>query len=144
MRDITVDRIMVEEMKAVDPDVSVADAARTLRDADVGALLVGDPPTFQGIISERDIVYKGVADDRDLNELTARDIMTSDITYGRVNDSIHDCYQVMIENGFRHLPIQDNQGHTVGIVSIRSLFSRRDDDHRFKIDQLERYIRDEH
>ncbi len=143
MRKPTIGSIMIEDIVTVDADSTVAEAARILREANVGSLLVGDPPDYDGILSERDIVYKAVAENRNPDRLTADDIMTRDITYAYENDPIDESYELMIDNGFRHLPIKNNREETVGIVSIRSLFSHRDETSQFRIEQLQKYIRGE-
>lgn len=121
----------------------MADAAEELKDLNIGALMVTDGEEFVGIVSERDFVYKIAAEGREPANTTVSDVMTSDVTYGHVDDSIHDCYELMGENKFRHLPIKDNSGEVVGLVSIRSIFNVRDDTHQFLINQLKQYIQGE-
>ncbi|MFB6355102.1 MAG: CBS domain-containing protein [bacterium] len=143
MRDPVIDDIMATEVESVDPDMNIKKAASILKDLHIGALMVKGEEGYAGILSERDLVYKITAEGRDPDETLVREVMTPDVTYAESGDSIHACYELMTEHGFRHLPIKSGD-EVVGIVSIRSLFSIRDNENQFMISQLKNYINDQH
>jgi CBS domain-containing protein len=143
MKQFPVRNMMKSPVHSIDADEVMSEAAETLKDLNIGALMVTDGDEFVGIVSERDFVYNVAAEGRNPAETRVRDVMTSDVTYGHVDDSIHDCYELMGEHGFRHLPLKDDDGKVAGLVSIRSIFGVRDDTHQFLIDQLKKYIKGE-
>lgn len=142
-KDIPVNKIMATDIHEIEASETMASAAEHLKDLNIGALMVTDGNKYVGIVSERDFVYKVAAEKRDPNNTNVSDVMTTDVTYGHVDDSVHDCYELMAEHEFRHLPIKDDEGDVVGLVSIRSIFNVRDDTNQFLIDQLQRYIQGE-
>jgi len=95
-------------------------AAREMRNHNIGSLLVLDSQDrIVGIITERDIV-KAVADGR--IDAEVRDYMTKDVKGVKMDASVFSALKIMIENGFRHLPVlSDNNKKIYGIVSIRDL-----------------------
>ncbi|MEM0374674.1 MAG: CBS domain-containing protein [Sulfolobaceae archaeon] len=98
----------------------IVTAAREMKNHNIGSLLVLDSQDkIVGIITERDIV-RAFADERINAEV--KEYMTRDVKGIRMNASIYSALKVMIENGFRHLPVlSDDNKKIYGIVSIRDL-----------------------
>lgn len=94
--------------------------ARTLWLEDVGAVVVRDGAGPIGIVSERDLVNR-VAHGEDLDVVTAGQAMTTRLIAARPGDTAHDAAYQMLQYGIRHLPVLDDAGQVVGMISIRDL-----------------------
>ena len=109
--------LMTPDPKCVKEDQTLADAARMMRDLDVGALpICGNDDRLKGMVTDRDIVVKCIADGGDPNTVTAGSLGEGrPITIG-ADDDIRDALVVMQEYQVRRLPVID--GHDlVGIIS---------------------------
>lgn len=110
------------ELCAVGPTSTVADAARTMRDHRIGAVLVSEGGMLHGILSERDVTYRAVAAGLDPNTTQVGQIMTREVlTAGPATLAVNGL-QLMAENQVRHLPVVDG-GNVVGIVSLRDFLA---------------------
>lgn len=104
----------------VSPEASLRSAAHTLWLEDVGAVVVQEGTRAIGILSERDLVER-VAREDDLDRMTVREVMTPHLIAARPRDTVHDAAYRMLESGIRHLPVLDDGGNVIGMVSIRDL-----------------------
>jgi len=112
---------------------SVATAVHRLGSRDVGALLVVQDGKLTGILSERDVLRRVLAQGRDPASTTVRDVATSNPTAVGNGVSIKECTRLIQERGFRHLPVVDEERRPIGIVSSRDLL-------QLVVEGLERYI----
>jgi CBS domain-containing protein len=110
-----------QDLYSVSPEMSVTDAARYMAERRVGAVSVQENDHLVGIISERDLMTKVVAEGRDPKTTLVRDVMSHRLVYGVPGDSYASCIEKMLTHGCRHLPIM-NEGKIVGMVSIRDLY----------------------
>ena len=112
---------------------SLADAARKLRDLDVGALpICGDDNRLHGMITDRDIVVRAVADGKDPNGVKAESFAEGKPVTVGADDSVEEALRTMTEHGVRRLPVID--GHDlVGMVSQADIAKNLPED---KIGQL--------
>lgn len=102
-----------------DPSESVSDAAKLMRAKNLGALLIVSNGRLIGIFTERDALYRVLAQGLDPEITTLRDVMTADpVTLGPERTYGH-ALLVMYENGFRHIPVVED-GQAVGIISSRN------------------------
>jgi CBS domain-containing protein len=97
-------------------------AARTLRDRDIGLLLVTDGDELVGVISERDIVT-AVADDDRLPSTVLADRARADVLTIPSTHSLQTGIRMMVEGGTRHLVVTDDEGKPVGVLSARDVLS---------------------
>ena len=102
-------------------------AAHVMRDEDVGAVLVLDDGALHGILTDRDIAVRLVAEGRDPSSTAVRDIASSDPTSIESGDRIEDAVRLMRERALRRLPVVES-GRPVGIVSLGDLAVERDSD----------------
>ncbi len=106
---------------AVEATDSLRSAAYTLWRENVGAVVVQDGgSTPLGILSERDVVTRA-ARGEDLDTVTVGEAMNTHLIAARLGDTTHDVAYQMLENGIRHLPVLDDAGRVVGMVSIRDV-----------------------
>jgi CBS domain-containing protein len=113
-----VKQIMHKGVQWVSPDTSVTTLARKMKQYDVGALPVGENDRLIGMVTDRDIAVRGVADGKDIGKLTARDIMTKGIIWCRASDSANDAARLMETKQVRRLPVIDENKRIVGILSL--------------------------
>lgn len=110
----------------VDEDSMVADAARRMRDAQVGALVVVWEPSpgrriVSGIVTDRDIATRLVAADRDAHAFRVGDLMTRDVITARPDDTALDLLAVMERQRVRRMPVVGPQAELIGIVTAGDL-----------------------
>jgi CBS domain-containing protein len=99
---------------------TVCEAAQLMRDGDIGDVIVLDGDRVVGIVTDRDIVVRGVAADRDLVTTTVRDVCSSDVVTLSPDDEVKRAIDLMKQKAIRRIPVVDN-GKPVGIVSIGDL-----------------------
>jgi len=107
---------------AVAPDASVAAAAALMKQAGVGAILVMDGRELVGIFTERDGLYRVVADKRDAETTRVDEVMSKDLVTVAPDDDITHALRLMRDIGFRHLPVVED-GEVIGIVSTRDIIT---------------------
>ncbi len=113
-----VKEIMSPTAITIDEDDSLKDAARKMRDLDIGCLLVSLKDHLTGIVTDRDIICKGLADDMDIDTMTVSDVMSGDIIWCRENEDIEDAIRLMENRQIRRLPVLDDESDLVGIVTL--------------------------
>jgi CBS domain-containing protein len=128
------------EVWSVPSDATVYAAVETMADRAVGALLVTENGRLVGVVSERDYARKVILQGRSSTDTFVREIMTPDpITVGPCA-TVNEAMQVMTDNRFRHLPIVDDNGKILGVVSMGDLVNWIISSQDETITQLEHYI----
>jgi CBS domain-containing protein len=102
----------------VAPETPVPQIAKKMRDLDVGAIPVGENDRLIGMVTDRDIACRAVANGKDCTKLTARDVMTKGIIFCRESEGIDDAIRIMEQKKVRRLPVIDDQKRMVGILSL--------------------------
>ena len=102
----------------VEPQTPIAEIARKMRDEDIGAVPVGENDRLVGMVTDRDIVTRGLASVRNCMELVARDVMTKPIVYARADEDVEDALHIMVKNQIRRLPVIDENKRMAGILSL--------------------------
>src|SRR4030095_9711731 len=116
-----VHELMTAKVSVVDPDMRIPEIARRMRDEDIGSLPVAEDQRLVGIVTDRDIVVRVVADGHDAREATARQIMSPKVLYCFEDDSIEEALQNMGDNQVRRLPVISREKRLVGVVSLGDL-----------------------
>src|SRR5262245_51214595 len=83
----------------------------------VGAVAVVEGERLVGIVSERDVVWRVVTQRRDVEKTTVGDIMTTTVRTAHAHMPVSEAIQLMHDGRFRHLPVVDNEGHVIGMLS---------------------------
>jgi CBS domain-containing protein len=117
---------MTEHVEVIPPDATIGDAAKKMKLLDVGALPVCDGKRLCGIITDRDIAIRAVAEGRDSHS-PVRDAMTDDVVYCFDDQNDEDAAALMREYQFRRLPVVDREKCLVGVVSLADLSLKGDD-----------------
>ena len=102
----------------VEPNTSIREIARRMRDDDIGSVPIGENDRLVGIVTDRDIICRGVANGADCNALTARDVMSKPIIYCRADDDLELAIRIMEKNKIRRLPVIDKDKRLAGILAL--------------------------
>ncbi len=119
-----VSEVMSTEVFVATPDQTLRDAARSMADLDTGVLPVGEDDKLIGIVTDRDIVIRGVAEERDPNTTTVRDVMSLGVCSCYDDEDVQDVAEQMAELQLRRLPVVNREKRLVGIVSLGDLSQR--------------------
>ena len=107
----------------------------------IGAVLVMSNETLVGIMSERDYARKVALQGKSSLTLKVSEIMSSNVMYIEISQTVEDCMALMINKRIRHLPVFE-EGKLVGFISIGDVVKALIDEKEFMIDQLVHYIKD--
>jgi CBS domain-containing protein len=116
-----VSEAMTHEVEIIDPNAAIGDAARRMRDDNVGALPVGENDRLIGILTDRDIVVRGVAENRLGGNTAVRDFMSEHVYYCFDDDDLEQAARIMAEHQVRRLPVLNRNKRLVGIVALADL-----------------------
>jgi CBS domain-containing protein len=117
--------VMTPAPRCLDPSDTVAAAATMMRDDDIGDVFVCIGGRLTGIVTDRDLVVRGLADGGDPRQVKLGDIASKDLAMLAPDDTVEDAVAVMRERAIRRLPICE-QGRPLGVVSIGDLAIERD------------------
>jgi len=120
-----VSEVMTRDVQTVRPDQSAREAANFMLRADAGAIPVTEGHRLIGMITDRDITVRGVAEGLG-PDTPVRELMTNDIVAARVEDDTDEVAVRMSEAQVRRLPVIDDQQKLCGIVSLADLTRRGD------------------
>jgi CBS domain-containing protein len=122
----TIDEVMTRNPLTVDETAPVSEAARTMRDANIGDVLVTRPDgSVCGIVTDRDLALNVVAEGKDPASMVVRDVCNHTIESVESGDPVGKAVKLMSERAIRRLPVIDD-GRLVGIVSLGDLAIERD------------------
>jgi CBS domain-containing protein len=108
---------------------SVEDAIRVMMDKDVGAVAVVDEQgVVAGMFTERDVLAKFALSGRSAKGTPVRDLMSPMVEMATSETTGAEAFKVMLERHYRHLPVVDDHGKVLGILSIRNILEARIDD----------------
>jgi CBS domain-containing protein len=114
--------VMHKGVEWVGPDTPVTELARLMHKHDVGAIPIGEKDRLIGMVTDRDIVCKGLADDSfDVRSATARDVMTPGIHCCRDDDDLAKAVEHMEGLKVRRLPVINKSKRMVGLLSLGDL-----------------------
>jgi CBS domain-containing protein len=124
----------------IDAEASVYDAVKQMVAANVASLLVSEGGEITGIITERDYLRRVTVEGRTDEGTSVREIMSSPLIVVTPQTSIDECMALMTDRRIRHLPVVDDQGGVVGIVSIGDVVKFESKQQSFEIKFLHEYI----
>jgi len=113
-----VSEIMTREIQHVRPDESAMDAAVKMRDLDIGSLPVYDGMRLHGMISDRDLAVRLVAENKDPRSTPVMNIMSPEVISCHEDDDVDEAALLMQRRLVRRLVVMDHQGRLKGIVSL--------------------------
>jgi CBS domain-containing protein len=107
---------MTADVKTAAPSQSLTDVARLMKQEDVGSVPVVDGERLIGVVTDRDIVVRGIADGSDPHAIKAGDIASRDVVTVRPDDNLDEALRLMAQHQVRRLPVVDD-GQLVGMVA---------------------------
>src|SRR5437870_3697874 len=129
------------EVAAVPAEATVAAAIHKMLDYHVGAVGVVDREgRVAGVFTERDVLRKLSLTGRDPEGAPLRELMTTPVELATTSTTPGEALAIMLERHFRHLPVVDNSGKLLGMLSIRNLLEQRIGDLSHELDSLEQYV----
>ncbi|MXM62756.1 CBS domain-containing protein [Streptomyces sp. HUCO-GS316] len=117
--------IMTSEPVTVEPQTSITAVAQLMRDEDIGAVLVIEGDSLRGLVSDRDLVLRALAEGGDPGQTTVARACSEDLVTVGPDDDLDQAVRLMREHSVRRIPVVDH-GHPVGIVSLGDMAIERD------------------
>lgn len=121
----TIRDVMTPNPVVLDATSSLTEAARNMRDQDIGDVIVQNDGSVCGIVTDRDIVIRGLAQGGDPNSTTLGDVCSTDLHMVGSDADVMQAVELMRDQAIRRLPVVDD-GQAVGVVSIGDLAIERD------------------
>lgn len=137
---VTVLRAKGDAVVTVPPSSTVRELLETLAQHRIGAVIVSSGAGIAGIVSERDVVRHLRASGASILERPVARIMTTDVVTCRRETAVEELMATMTDRRIRHVPVVDDHGAIVGIVSIGDLVKARIDLLESEREQLQHYI----
>lgn len=119
----SVERLAMKNLVIAHPDDSVLEAVERMSRRRVGAILVVDDDRLVGIFSERDALKRVLAEELDPRTTRVGEVCTRELKVVNRDAPVRECVILVKRHGIRHVPIVDDQGHPVGILSSRDFLS---------------------
>ncbi|MBA4142131.1 MAG: CBS domain-containing protein [Nitrosospira sp.] len=113
----TISDVMSADVQTIGPEDSIEEAAQEMRDGDFGLVPVTEDGQLLGVITDRDIAVRAVAEGRDPST-PVREVMSEGVVCASEDDSVEDAARIMSDHQIRRLPIVDADEQLVGIVSL--------------------------
>lgn len=113
-----VKEMMHKGAEYVAPTAKLQIVAKKMRDYDVGSIPVCDGGEVIGIVTDRDIAIRALANGKDVAKLEAKDVMSKDVIFCRDNENAEDAIRIMEDNRVRRLPVLNEAKKLVGMVSL--------------------------
>lgn len=120
----TVADVMTRGVRTMKPGDSVVDAARCMDELNVGVIPVCDGERLVGMVTDRDIVVRGLARDGEVKALKLADVMSSHVRCAREEDDVDEVLGEMAEAQIRRLPVVDGNQRLVGIVTLGDIAAK--------------------
>lgn len=124
MHNTKVKDLMVEHPVLVSPSATLAEAARKMKDVDCGVLPVGTESRLEGIITDRDIVIRAVAQGKDPSKEKIADYMTDTVYACNEDDYLEDAADKMRAHKVSRLVVKNHAGHVTGVLSFGGILRK--------------------
>ena len=109
---------MHKGFECVSPETEIRAVAKRMRELDVGGIPVATNGALVGMVTDRDITIRCVADNESISNVKAKDVMTSGVAYCRDNQDIEDAVHIMKGKQIGRLPVLDEAMQMIGMVSL--------------------------
>jgi CBS domain-containing protein len=117
---------MTPEARIIDPNAHISDAARLMREENVGALPVGENDRLIGMVTDRDIAMRAVAEERPTGNTSVRDVMSERIYYCYEDDDLDQAASIMAEHQIHRLPVLNRDKRLVGMLALADIARSND------------------
>ena len=113
-----VKQIMHKGVQWVSPNTPVTTLAKKMLEQDIGAVPVGENDRLIGMVTDRDITLRALANGKDISKLTANDVMSKGVIWCRDSDDVNQAARLMESKHVRRLPVIDENKRMVGMLSL--------------------------
>lgn len=113
-----VHEIMSAHARCVGPENTLVEAAGLMRELDVGSLPVCEDDRLTGIVTDRDLALRGIADGKDPNTTPVRDVMSESVVWVFADQDVEEVVRLMENRQIRRVPVLNRQKRLVGIVAL--------------------------
>lgn len=120
--------VMTRDVRTLRPSDSVVDAARCMDELNVGVIPVCEGDKLVGMVTDRDIVVRGVAQKGEIGSMKLADVMSGHVRCAKPDDDVDQVLSEMAEAQIRRLPVVDGNQRLVGIVSLGDIAAKNPDD----------------
>ncbi|MBA2965446.1 MULTISPECIES: CBS domain-containing protein [Ramlibacter] len=121
----TVADVMTRDVRSMTPQDTLGDAAKLMDELNVGVVPICDGERLVGVVTDRDIVVRGLARDADPAHGKLADVMSGHVRTARQDDDLDDVLAEMASAQIRRMPVVDGQDRLVGILSIGDIAAKR-------------------
>ncbi|HVP29438.1 MAG TPA: CBS domain-containing protein [Myxococcota bacterium] len=128
------------DLVSATPDMAVMDVVRRMTDAKVGAIAIAHDGWVVGVFSERDLMTRVVMAGLDPYRLRVDEVMTHDVITATARTTRAEAMEKMLRAGCRHLPVIDDEGRVVAMLSMRDLLRDEIDEQSEEIRGLREYL----
>lgn len=118
---------MCENVCQVTPETNIKEVAKLMQENKVGCIPVCNDNKVCGIVTDRDLVLRGMACGKNIDTTKVSDIMTCNPCTCKEDDDIEKAEDLMAENQIKRIPVCDNNNNIVGMLSIGNLFQNHED-----------------
>jgi CBS domain-containing protein len=115
---------MTQHAEWITPNITLKDAAQRMRDQDIGCLPVGENDRLVGMLTDRDLVCRAVAQGFDAATTQVADVMTKGITWCFDDETVADVVERMEQKQIHHMPVLNREKRMIGILSLSDLALR--------------------
>jgi CBS domain-containing protein len=117
---------MTPGARIIDPNAHISDAARLMREENIGALPVGENDRLIGMVTDRDIAMRAVAADRPTGNVAVREVMSERIYYCFEDDDLDHAARIMAEHQIHRLPVLNRDKRLVGMLALADIARSND------------------
>lgn len=117
---ITIKKIMNPDIYSLSSDITIREASKVMKEKNIGCIFIEKGRDLIGVVTESDIVRRGVAENLDMDAASIKDIMSSPPIIVDANKSVAEANEIMDKNRIRHLAVKEGN-NIVGVVSARDL-----------------------
>jgi CBS domain-containing protein len=118
---LKVSDLMAKHVEFIDPGATVQDAASMMGELDVGALPIGTAEDLKGVITDRDILYRVVAEGKDPRRTQVMQVATDTLFSCKPEDAVNTAIDLMASQNVRRLPVLDDSNKVVGWITLSDL-----------------------
>lgn len=119
---------------------TVLEATKKMNQHQLGALLVMEDGQIAGIFTERDVLRRVVAGERNPADTPVREVMTADVICCDADDELDEISTLMLQRRIRHVPVSDHNGRIMGLISIGDINAYHANNQEMHINFLSEYI----
>ncbi len=116
-----VKEVMTRDVRSVGPEATLFEIAELMRDDDIGSVMVTQGNDLLGVVTDRDLVIRALAEHRDVRSVKAREVMSNAVFCCTEDTPVEAVLAEMADEQVRRVPVLDGAHHLVGVVSLGDL-----------------------